>query len=95
LQSQGSLAETSLKSLLEAAQGERSTGTLTIRNGSGKSASLYFLFGHLFHAICGTQTGEAAVRECLAWHDVSYAFDQKPPLPTDETIERPLDEILA
>ena len=42
MQSRGSLAETSLRNLLEAAQGERSTGTLTVRDGSGKSASLYF-----------------------------------------------------
>jgi len=39
-----------LRSLLESAQGERSTGTLTLRNGNGESTALYFLFGHLFHA---------------------------------------------
>ena len=50
MQSNGSLAETPLRSLLETAQGERSTGTLTLRNGSGEATSLYFLFGHLFHA---------------------------------------------
>jgi len=40
LQSHGSLAETPLRSLLEAAQGERSTGTLTLRNGNGESTAL-------------------------------------------------------
>ena len=61
----------------------------------GYTGSLYFLFGHLFHAICGTATGEAALQELLGWHDVQYTFDTKSPLPTEETIERPLDQILA
>ena len=89
-----SLNQPPLSVFLRSIETERETGALHVTAG-GRTGSLYFLYGHLFHAICGTQTGEAAVRECLAWHDVSYAFDQKPPLPTDETIERPLDEILA
>src|SRR4029077_4942894 len=58
LQSHGSLAEIPLRSLLEAAQGERSTGTLTVRNGNGESAALYFLFGHLFHAQSDGKAGD-------------------------------------
>ncbi len=66
MQSHGSLAETPLRSLLESAQGERSTGTLTIRNGNGQSASLYFLFGHLFHAQGGDgKSGDDAVVNAL------------------------------
>ena len=62
MQSHGSLAEIPLRSLLEAAQGERSTGTLTVRNGNGESTtSLYFLFGHLFHAQGDGKAGDEAV----------------------------------
>ena len=67
LQSHGSLAETPLRSLLEAAQGERSTGTLTLRNGSGEPTSLYFLFGHLFHAQGDGLAGDDAVVSALNW----------------------------
>ena len=67
MQSHGTLAETPLRSLLEAAQGERSTGTLTLRNGSGESTSLYFLFGHLFHASGPSGQGEDVVIGALGW----------------------------
>ena len=49
MQTQGSLHDGGLATLLQSMQAERATGTLTIDNG-GDSASLYFLFGHLFHA---------------------------------------------
>ena len=54
MHAKGSLKETALRSLLEGAQSERATGTLTVKN-DGQSYTLYFLFGHLFHA-----TGEGA-----------------------------------
>jgi hypothetical protein len=94
LQSQGSLADTSLKSLLEAAQGERSTGTLTIHNGSGKSASLYFLFGHLFHAQTDGVAGDAAVVNALTWAMGDFEFDAKAKLPSDETVRSGIPELV-
>lgn len=94
IETPGSLNQPPLSAFLRSIQTERETGALQVTAG-GRTGSLYFLFGHLFHAVCGTVTGEAAVRECLAWHDVRYAFDKKPPLPTEETIERPLDQILG
>ncbi len=94
MQSSGSLAETSLKSLLEAAQGERSTGTLTIRNGSGKSASLYFLFGHLFHAQSDGVAGDEAVVSALAWGKGEFEFDAKAKLPSDETVKAGIPELV-
>jgi hypothetical protein len=83
-----------LSVFLRSIQKERETGTLQVTAG-GRTGFLYFLFGHLFHAVCDAATGEAAVRECLGWRDVQYAFDKKSPLPTEETIERPVDQILA
>ncbi len=94
MQSRGSLAETSLKNLLETAQGERSTGTLTVRNGSGKSASLYFLFGHLFHAQSDGMAGDAAVVSALAWGGGEFEFDAKAKLPSDETVKAGIPELV-
>jgi hypothetical protein len=94
LQSHGSLAETSLKSLLETAQGERSTGTLTVRNGNGKSASLYFLFGHLFHAQSDGIAGDDAVVSALNWRGGEFDFDPKAKLPSDETVNAGIPELV-
>jgi len=94
VQSQGSLDETSLKTLLETAQGERSTGTLTVRNGSGKAASLYFLFGHLFHAQSDGMAGDAAVVNALTWPNGEFEFDAKAKLPSDETVKAGIPELV-
>ena len=94
MQAQGTLAETSLKSLLEAAQGERSTGTLTVRNGAGQSASLYFLFGHLFHAQSDGKAGDDAVVSALNWNGGDFEFDPKAKLPSDETVKAGIPELV-
>jgi len=88
------LAEIPLRSLLEAAQGERSTGTLTVRNGNGKSASLYFLFGHLFHAQADGKAGDDAVVNALHWTKGDFEFDAKAKLPADETVKAGIPELV-
>ena len=75
-------------------QKARETGTLQVTAGE-RSASVYFLFGHLFHVTSGTLTGEPALQECLTWQDFRYTFDKTAKLPTEESIERPTNEILA
>jgi hypothetical protein len=94
LQSHGSLVETPLRSLLEAAQGERSTGTLTLRNGSGESTALYFLFGHLFHAQGDGLAGDDAVVSALNWSKGEFDFDAKAKLPADETVKAGIPELV-
>jgi hypothetical protein len=95
LQSHGSLAEIPLRSLLESAQGERSTGTLTVRNGNGQSASLYFLFGHLFHAQGGDGTaGDDTVVNALHWTKGDFEFDAKAKLPADESVKAGISELV-
>jgi outer membrane biosynthesis protein TonB len=94
LQSNGSLAETPLRSLLETAQGERSTGTLTLRNGSGEATSLYFLFGHLFHAQGDGLAGDDAVVSALTWSKGEFEFDAKAKLPADETVKAGIPELV-
>jgi hypothetical protein len=94
LQSHGSLAETPLRSLLESAQGERSTGTLNVHNGNGQSASLYFLFGHLFHAQSDGKSGDEVVVSALHWTKGDFEFDAKAKLPSDETVKAGIPELV-
>ena len=90
----GSLDQTPLLSLLQSMQAQRATGTLQVRNGS-EAFSLFFLFGHLFHAYGDGSQGEEAVFEPLAWRRGDYTFDPKSKLPTEETITAPTADILA
>ena len=90
----GSLDATPLLSLLQSMQAQRATGTLQVRNG-GEAFSLFFLFGHLFHAYGNGSQGEEAVFEPLAWRQGDYTFDPKSKLPTEETITAPTADILA
>jgi hypothetical protein len=90
----GSIDASSLRDWLLSAKGERRTGTLQLTAG-GRTCSLYFLFGHLFHVASDTLTGEPALQECLTWQDIQYTFDKTAKMPTEETIERPIDQILA
>jgi hypothetical protein len=83
-----------LRSLLEAAQGERSTGTLTVRNGNGQSAALYFLFGHLFHAQTDGKAGDDAVVSALHWTKGDFEFDAKAKLPADESVKAGISELV-
>jgi hypothetical protein len=95
LQSHGNIAETPLRQLLESAQGERSTGTLTVRNGNGESTSLYFLFGHLFHAQGNGKSGDDAVVSALHWTKGEFEFDAKAKLPADETVKAGIPELVT
>src|SRR5438445_3969287 len=75
-------------------QAQRATGTLQVRNG-GEAFSLFFLFGHLFHAFGDGSQGEDAVFTPLGWREGDYSFDPKSKLPTEETITAPTADILA
>ena len=90
----GSLDQTPLLSLLQSMQAQRATGTLQVRK-SGEAFSLFFLFGHLFHAYGNGTQGEDAVFEPLGWRQGDYTFDPKSKLPTEETITAPTADILA
>ncbi len=94
MQAKGSLAETNLRSLLEGAQSERATGTLTVRD-DGHSYTLYFLFGHLFHATGEGAVGDAAVLGALGQAAGDFAFDAKAKLPADETVKSTIPELVT
>ena len=89
-----SFDSSSLRKWLLSAKARRITGTLQLTAG-GRTCSLYFLFGHLFHVANDTLTGEPALQECLGWPDMQYTFDAKAKMPTEETIARPVEQILA
>lgn len=94
MQTQGSLQESSLASLLQTMQTERATGALALESQSD-TAALYFLFGHLFHAQSGEAQGETVVLEALGWHDGHYRFDPRAKLPPEETIKASPAELIA
>ena len=94
LQARGSLTDTNLRSLLEVAQAERATGTLTLRQNGSRSTTLYFLFGHLFHAVGESGSGDDAVLHALDWSAGEFDFDAKAKLPADETVRSSIPELL-
>ena len=93
MQTQGSLAQSNLASLLDAMQSERATGTLTLQQG-GEQCALFFLFGHLFHATGDLGQGEEAVINALGWTDGDFTFDPRAKLPAEETIKAATTELL-
>jgi hypothetical protein len=93
VQTQGSLRDGGLSTLLQTMQSERATGTLAIEHGD-ESASLYFLFGHLFHASGPSGQGEDVVIGALGWDDGNYQFDPRAKLPAEETIKSSPAELL-
>ena len=94
MQTQGSLQEANLASLLQTMQSERATGTLTVENGSD-NAALYFLFGHLFHASGPSGEGEDVVIRALGWSSGSFHFDPRAKLPAEETIKSSPAELIS
>lgn len=94
MQTSGSLEQTSLATLLETMQAERATGTLAVTHAE-QSCSLYFLFGHLFHAAGDLGQGEEAVITALNWGDGEFTFDPRAKLPAEETIKSATGDLLA
>jgi hypothetical protein len=94
VQTQGSLQESDLASLLQTMQSERATGTLTLEDGTG-SCALYFLFGHLFHASGPAGDGEEVVIRALNWREGTFHFDPRAKLPAEETIKSSPAELIA
>jgi hypothetical protein len=74
----------SLADRMRALKTDRATGCLRVVSGD-QSCYLYFLFGHVFHAECGSLEGEAALQTALGWPRVTSVFDKEATLPTKET----------
>jgi hypothetical protein len=96
VQKQGSLQESGLASLLQTLQTERATGVLALENeNENETASLYFLFGHLFHAAGGGGQGEDVVLSALSWEQGSFRFYPQSKLPSTETIKSSPSDLIA
>ena len=65
---------------------DRATGTLRVTSGE-QTASLYFVFGKLFHAEKDNLEGDEALREVLTWRPVISTLDRRSALPAKETIK--------
>ena len=94
MQTQGSLQESSLASLLQTMQTERATGALALESDE-ETASLYFLFGHLFHADGAGRQGEDVVLSALSWQQGSFRFNPRAKLPPEETIKSSPADLIA
>ena len=66
---------------------DRASGTLRVTSGE-QAASLYFVFGQLFHAEKDNLEGEDALREVLTWRPVISTLDRRSALPAKETIKK-------
>jgi hypothetical protein len=94
VQTQGSLQESDLASLLQTVQSERATGTLSLEAGE-ENCSLFFLFGHLFHATGPDGDGEAVVLRALSRTGGNYRFDRRAKLPAKQTVTSSPAELIA
>ncbi len=94
MQTQGLLQESGLATLLQTMQTERATGALALES-ENDTASLFFLFGHLFHAAGPSGQGEDVVLNALTWHDGTFRFDPRAKLPPEETIKSSPAELIA
>jgi hypothetical protein len=94
VQNSGTLQDTPLESILGNIQKDRATGTLRLNSPSG-NATLYFLFGHLFHAADADRVGEAVVHSTLGWTEGDFSFDSKAKLPAEESIKVSTAELLS
>jgi Clp amino terminal domain, pathogenicity island component len=83
-------------SLLEHARRERLTGTMRVRRSAADVATLYFLFGHLFHAVNGEAAGDDAVLAAMAWPEgeVAADFDGRSRLPADGTVRATIPQLV-
>ena len=78
-------AAPNLGPILETLRANRTTGCIHVTSGS-KSANLYMLFGHLYHAEGPAGVGDPALAEAESWSPVTVQVDSRSKLPEIETI---------
>jgi hypothetical protein len=78
-------AAPNLATILESLRANRATGCLRVTSGS-RQASLYLLFGRVYHAEGPAGTGDAALADASAWSPVTAQLDARAKLPETETI---------
>jgi hypothetical protein len=91
----GSLAEVPLSSLLETIQQERASGKLTLRVDGPVPTTLYFLSGHLFHAVGDGAVGDGAVLRALTRSSGDFEFDGWARLLKEESVTTSIRDLIA
>jgi hypothetical protein len=81
-------AAPSLAPILDSLRANRATGCLRVTSGS-QQASLYLLFGRVYHAEGPAGTGDAALAEASAWSPVTAQLDARAELSKTESIAAP------
>jgi ATP-dependent Clp protease ATP-binding subunit ClpA len=83
-------------SLLERSRDERLTGTMRLRRDDADTATLHFLFGHLFHAVNEEVAGDEAVLRVLGWPagGVEAEFDARSRLPGAGTVRATIRQLI-
>jgi hypothetical protein len=83
-------------SLLERTRDERLTGAMRLRRGDADTATLHFLFGHLFHAVNEELVGDEAVVRALGWpeREVEAEFDARSRLPGAGTVRASIRQLI-
>src|SRR5262249_31877618 len=90
----GSLTEIPLGSLLGSLAQERASGKLTI-DGDNVPATLYFINGHLYHAVGDGAVGDEAVVRALNRPGGAFEFDARARLPADDTVASSISDLVA
>ena len=90
----GSLTEMPLGSLLASLEQERASGKLTI-DGDNEPATLYFINGHLYHAVGDNAVGDEAVIRALNRSHGAFEFDPRVRLPADDTVASTIPDLVA
>jgi hypothetical protein len=67
---------------------------LTVRQNGEQPTTLYFLFGHLFHAVGNGMAGDDAVVGALNFSSGEFDFDAKAKLPADESVKSSIAELV-
>jgi len=95
VQTKGQFETGELARLLEAADRERVTGSMELSQSRRQTTTLYFLFGHLFHATAGDREGQEVVFDALHWSGGAFTFNPRAMLKPDQTIRARTRDLLA
>ena len=87
------LVDTNLTALILKAELRSSTGVLTVREGVDV-ALLYFVQGTLFHAVAGSDVGDAAAIDALQMRSPSFEFDPDAPVAGVQTVKSPIGRLV-
>lgn len=81
----GRLSEMSIMDLFQSLEMGSKTCCLTISDGRGESAQLYFADGQICHAVLGITVGDAVVNKIVHWNDGTFEINFNAPRTSEHT----------